>query len=1413
MRDLVGDMALTLSGVGGCRTQPKGFVIIRVRVDEVSGYDEEQVALVVPDNSEFATRVPLILGTPALRRIINVMKESELDALSTPWATVRNSSALGQIRLNRVTLNPEITHRVTTTNKKDILDLDEVAYATKKIHLGPLESAKVHLHIKTQLQGYNANVCVSPLDQTDHLPVGVEVEDSYSVLRTCSEHVVAAVRNNSGDHVTIYPNQAVARVQLGNEEPQTFVSRRALMKLEPLVLPEDVNPTVRVSTGQVDSADPDDTTSPTETESSNTTQTGETTEPVTPKVPMTPEERKENLLSRLDLSGLDAWQPEEAQSAKELLKEFHDIFSLEKLEIGKTHVAEHEIKLTDTEPFKERFRRIPPPLVEEVRAHVKEMLDAGVIQPSNSPWSNAVVLVRKKDGSLRFCVDFRRLNQKTVQDAYQLPRITETLDLLQGMCCFSCLDLKSGFWQIPMARDSQAYTAFTVGNLGFFEWLAMPFGLTNAPATFQRAMEECMGDLNLKSCLVYLDDLITYSKNNPDHLERLRKVFERLRECGLKLKPEKCSLFQTEITYLGHKVNKDGITPSDANIEAIRNLKVPTTYTEIRSFVSCIGAYRRFIKNFAVIASPLYDHLKGDDAKKKKEKVTLTPEALEAVDALKLAATTAPVLIPADFTKPFRLETDASKKGLGAVLTQKVEQDKKYHPVAFGSSVLKRSQQNYHSSKLEFFALYWAITQRFKDYLRHGKPFLVRTDNNPLTYVMTTAKLDATGHRWVTELANYKFSLEYVKGSDNVVADCLSRNVPDPEEEDEEPKKPSVAPEMERVTQEGVKEMMDVHNLDYGQRSELYDPFVVQLRAQIESEGIVQAKFQGMEIVSRRARPTVKEQVTDWPKAQESDEVIFAVRRWIRRGKDRPLADVMGPTLAKTPEAKVFLQHQKWFKIQNNLLYHSTKLTARDSSKDPVELVDCAWAFVVPPQYRPDAIKGCHDDFGHQGRDRTVSLLKERFWWPGMVTEAHKRVSTCNRCRLYNAAAQTAPLRPIVATAALELLHVDFTSIEADPVDVMAQTKSINVLVMQDHFTKFTLLRVTPNQQAATVAHYLWNEWFTVVGIPRRLISDKGGGFTGDIIKEMCKLLEIDRITTTSFHPQGNGQVERMNQTIFQMIGKLSADKKAQWDLHLGAIQFAYNSTRSAITGYSPHFLMYYTIPMIPIDFKFPTYLSKPADIHKLVQRIDKYVAEKRCHMREAMKVASEQSKKEIERQVRYYDSNRKLPSAVIMVGDKVLLLANAYTGRRKCNDTWGSTVYEVVERMGGDSSPIYVIENELGHQQTVHRNRLYLLEPCNPLGQALAAHRANINLFTINPVILDVAQVKSIFAGQGEANTPLGTDPTVVRRGVDRYPAGWYTGKPKVSKWAVSRLPNVMDRTSGYIGSLTILTTVKEEG
>ena len=226
-----------------------------------------------------------------------------------------------------------------------------------------------------------------------------------------------------------------------------------------------------------------------------------------------------------------------------------------------------------------------------------------------------------------------------------------------------------------------------------------------------------------------------------EHLERLRIVLECFREFNLKLKPSKCSFFQSEIVYLAHHVSKEGIRPSDENIRAILEFPMPETYTEIRVFCGLLGHYRRFIRNFARIAHALYDLL-GDEVKM--GPVTLTPEAEEAVRILKEKITSAPVLVFPDFNKPFLLETDASKEGLGAVLSQK-QDDGRYHPVAFGSRTLTQSEKNYHSSKLEFLALKWSVTEHFKEYLAYA-PFTVRTDNNPLTYVLTTPNLDATGH-------------------------------------------------------------------------------------------------------------------------------------------------------------------------------------------------------------------------------------------------------------------------------------------------------------------------------------------------------------------------------------------------------------------------------------------------------------------------------------------------------------------------------------------------------------------------------------------------------------------------------------------------------------------------------------------
>ena len=242
------------------------------------------------------------------------------------------------------------------------------------------------------------------------------------------------------------------------------------------------------------------------------------------------QQRQDLLLAALQKDGwldrLKEWPPELAKKAVALLLEFHHVFSLEPNEIGCTDATEHVIELMKDEPFKERFRHITPPLVDEVRQHIQEMLDGGAIQLSQSPWCNAVVLVRKKDGSLRFCIDFRRLNAQTKKDAYPLPRMQETMESMVGTRHFSCMDLKSGFWQVKMAEESRQYTAFTVGSMGIYKFLRMPYGLCNAPATFQHLMQNCLGELNLTYTLIYLDDVIVYSKTEEEHLVRLHAVLE-----------------------------------------------------------------------------------------------------------------------------------------------------------------------------------------------------------------------------------------------------------------------------------------------------------------------------------------------------------------------------------------------------------------------------------------------------------------------------------------------------------------------------------------------------------------------------------------------------------------------------------------------------------------------------------------------------------------------------------------------------------------------------------------------------------------------------------------------------------------------------------------------------------------------
>ena len=685
---------------------------------------------------------------------MEVIKESEISKLAVPWASSRVSWLMRDVlaKLGQVVVN-DIANKPITP-----LHVDEVARVASKCTVPPFGHKAIHGKVNLVLHGYKMNVMTHGLEKrSPSLPLGIDVQTVYATLADGSNRITVVLRNSTRDWLEINKGMSIAWMVAANEVPKV----------------------------------------------TNLFSAEQTKEQPT----LTETERQDLLLEKLDLSGLEAWPQEQAEQARSLLKEYHDIFSLEKRDMGHTNATKHKIVLKDpdTPPFTEHFHRIPPPQLDEVREHLKLMLDAGVIRPSNSPWCNAVVLVRKKDGSLRFCIDFRKLNSLTVKDSHLLPRICETLESLNGAAHFSTFDMNSGFWQVPMDEESKQYTAFTLGSMGLYECESMPFGLCNNAPTFQRLVQNCSGELNLTYCLIYLDDVIVFSDTPDKHLQRMHVVFDRLREHGLKLKPSKCEVLKSEINYLAHHVSRKGVLPSKKNLELIAQCPPPNTYMKVKSFVGLVGHYRCFIKGFAKIAAPLYDLTSGDNKDKKSEHVDLSLEAREAFDRLKAACLQAPILSFPDFNKPFLLEMDASGRGLGAVLSQK-QADGRYHPIAYASHVMNETEQRYHSNKQEFLALKWAVTEQFHEYLSpYGKnrnEFVVRTDNNPLTYIFSSANLDAARQRWVARLASYNFSLEYQKGKDNTVADFLSwMNERLPEEEVQE--------YLNQIPHPGVKAVLD----------------------------------------------------------------------------------------------------------------------------------------------------------------------------------------------------------------------------------------------------------------------------------------------------------------------------------------------------------------------------------------------------------------------------------------------------------------------------------------------------------------------------------------------------------------------------------------------------------------------------
>ena len=971
----------------------------------------------------------------------------------------------------------------------------------------------------------------------------------------------------------------------------------------------------------------------------------------------------------------------QCRQIKQMLADEADSFSKGDYDVGCAKELQLEINLHDKRPVQHSYRSVPRPLYNEVKAHIEDLLNKGFIQKSSSPYSSAVVCVRKKDNSLRLCVDYRQLNSRTVPDRHPLPRVQETLESLGGNGWFTVLDQGKAYHQGFMHPNSRHLTAF-ITPWGLWEWVRIPFGLMTAPGVFQRYMEACVSDLRDKCCIPYLDDIIVYSPNFEEHLEHVRQVLRRLRSSGIKLKAKKCQMFQNEVCYLGRIVSAEGHRLDTKNTEVIQSIRKthPKTVGEVRKLLGFLGYYRRYVKDFARIAKPISDLLtapaqasqKLSSSKQRQRQGQLKPNhpvnwllpQKAALNALLDHLLSEPIMAFPDYQLPYIVHTDASAEGLGAVLYQRHGQDLKV--IAYASRTLSKPEKNYHyhAGKLELLALKWAITEQFREFLYYAPSFTVFTDNNPLTYIITTAKLNATAHRWVTELADFHFTIRYRPGHANRDADFLSRLPSDihafikdcTEETSENTFKAIVTPVVETSQDNSAWISALTVDTDLPQHDS-------------QSSDALQFKF-----ISN----------ADIKSAQDEDPVISCVMRY--KSLCRPLTK--SDRYEENSEVKHLMK--EWTSLQ---LGEDGVLRRKSGSN---------LQLVLPKKYHSLVFEKLHCDLGHLGTERVLHLARQRFYWPRMQRDIEHYITKVCRCiqqKKPNLPVR-APLQSIHSSSPFELVAIDFVHLER------SSGGYEYLLVIMDHFTRWAQVYPTRNKTAKTAAEKIFNDFVLRFGFPHRLHHDQGGEFENKLFYHLQQLCGITRSRTTPYHPQGNGQVERFNRTLLGMLQTLPESHKSNWKDHVNKMVYAYNITRHESTGYSPHFLLFGREPLLPIDLLFQ---ERETSRNSYIQYVERW----KDAMKQAYEIAKEKETKSKLQGKHQFD--KKIRSSVLQPGDRVLIRnLTPREGPSKLRSYWENVIYEVVKRQS-EESPVYTIKpcGKEGRLRTVHRN---LLLPCPDL-------------------------------------------------------------------------------------------------
>lgn len=848
---------------------------------------------------------------------------------------------------------------------------------------------------------------------------------------------------------------------------------------------------------------------------------------------------------------LDHLPSNERDVIVELCNEYRDIFYIPGDKLTATNSIEHEIPLIqNSPPVNVRAYRIPHHQKDEVDRQVNKLLIDEIIRPSSSPFNAPIILVPKKlDNSgikkWRMAVDLRKLNDVTIGDSYPLPNITEILDQLGNSRYYTALDLASGYHQIPVKEEDRHKTAFSTSN-GHFEFNRMPFGAKGAPAVFQRLMNTVLAGLIKNTCMVYLDDVIIYSETLQEHRDKLKLVFDRLRQHNLQLQPDKCNFLMREIKYLGHVINGQGVAPDPEKTRAISKYPVPQTPKQVKSFLGLIGYYRKFISHFAQTAKPLNNLLRRN------VNFIWEEEQEQAFQSLKNALTTEPILCYPDFKKEFILTTDASKIALGAILSQgEIGRDL---PIAYASRTLNKAESNYSTTEQELLAIVWA-TKHFRPYL-YGRKFKIVTDHKPLKWLFSIKDPGSRLMRWRLKLEEYEYEIVYKAGKTNVNADALSR--------------------VEiKVTQVNDKKEVFTENLTEEKQEEN--------QSTIEDKNNIKLKI-------------YKDKVGNY-------------RHWITNKRDQ---------------------------LQLLKEYHDNPLG------------------------------------GHQGQHRTLAALRLKYYWPKMKEDLINYIKTCVSC---NQRKTTHVENKPVPLQISNTPHRPFEHVALDIVGPLPLTIKGNkyLLTFQDVFTKYPEAFPIPEQSVNTVARTFVSKIICRHGCPDSLTTDLGTNFTSNLFTEVCKLLNINKIHTTAYHPEANGVVERSHQTMMNYLSHYINKDQTDWDEWIDYALMAYRTTPHSVTGYSPYYLTHGREARLPTEIitgEISTDLSEEDYIQGIVTNLHKAYQEARSNI-----LRNKETSK------RYYDLGSQ--NKVFAPGDLVLMYdPTVKRGRsKKLKKPWLGP-YKILEKL-----------------------------------------------------------------------------------------------------------------------------------